>query len=264
VDIQQDLHIHTFRSNCGKPSNTVQAIIETLEKRNILLAGLTDHIDTVEQQPRFQTIAAANRADVSASPSPCRVLVGAEATMLSPQECALSSEMARRLDFVIVSCNHYHLAVVEKPKNPTPANYASHHLAMIRGAAQLGFVTIIAHPFLNDYCDVQLAKQTMKKYKEKELVETLQQLAKARVALEINPYRVVNALGWFKDLVVEGRRHGVKFSLGSDSHMLVRVGCPPEPIEDAKGNYTPQKVCDSIGLSPEDLIWPFLNPAAVA
>ncbi len=259
MELRQDLHIHTHRSNCGKPCNTVRAIIETAERQNLLLAGITDHIDLPEQAERFREIYKANRADAAKFPSQCRILIGAEASMISPETCALPDDLARKLDFVIVSCNHYHLLTVSKPPHPDPISYAEHHLAMIRGAAALGFAVVIAHPFLNDYCDPKLAAQTLKKYKEKDLAHTLDCLAKAHVALEVNPYRVVNALGWFKDLVKEARRRGVRFSLGSDAHTLERIGFPPVPIEAAKGTIKPADVCERIGLTLDDLVWPFIS-----
>lgn len=257
MKLTQDWHVHTHRSKCGKPENKVSAIVETLDRRGMELAGLSDHIDTPEQREWFVEVARANRVDVRNALSCCRILVGTEATMLSPSRCALDPQLAAELDFVLVACNHYHLHVVENPSNRTPESYAAHYLDMLEGAASLGFATSVPHPFLNLSCGMDLALETLRCYDEGRLTAVLREAAAANMAFEINPYHARHAVEWFRGLVREARLHGVKFTLGSDSHTLAPIG-----YTDDKQGLPPEAVCHAVGLRPDDLRWPITSAAS--
>jgi histidinol phosphatase-like PHP family hydrolase len=245
--LDQDWHIHTHRSKCGKPDNTVPAIAAKLDRCGVKFAGLADHIDTQEQRDWFMGVVAENRAEVGALDGSCRFLVGTEATMLAPGRCALDAALARELDFVLVACNHYHLDCVENPSTKTAEAYANHHLDMILGAASLGFVTSVSHPFTLLYGDGIDADEVLRSYSEERLTEVLRTAAEADMAFEISPYRAGNAHAWFRDLIQEARRHGTRFTLGSDAHTLDHVGYEPRDDRD------PRAICESIGLTDDDL-----------
>ena len=250
MNLTQDWHIHTFRSNCGKPENTIQAIAEALDRAGMIMAGISDHIDIPEQRDRLVQIVKENRADVQGTSSACRIYVGTEATMLAPKRCALDSDCAAGLDFVIAACNHYHLKEVENPSPGTPEAYARHHLDMIAGAIELGFVRTIAHPFLLSKLGPDRGLEVLSHYPEGGLSEVLKAASERGVTLEINPRLVAQALPWFRDLVQEAKRHGTRFTLGSDSHSLAtlgyaRIGDGPDP----------GAVCDEIRLLETDLEW---------
>lgn len=259
MELKQDLHIHTIRSNCANRENTVQAIAATLDSRGVILAGLTDHIDSPEHEGLFEKVIAANRADARAAVSGCRILVGAEATMIDPNTCAATSALAGKLDFLMVSCNHYHLDIVQRPASMTPEALANHHLDLMFGAAQLGYATTVAHPFTNDYVPRELSLKAMACYNTGRLTALLRAAGQAGLAFEINPYRIRGHLEWFRDLVAEAKRHNVCFTLGSDSHSLSAIGFPPDntPMQ-------PHTICDVVGLTPENLAWPFVNPLAAS
>ena len=247
---RQDLHIHTHRSNCGKPENRVPAILKTAHQRGMDWIAFTDHIDEPQQEKKVAANLKKTRAEVLNQQTPVNVLVGAEASMLAPGECALSNTLASECDFVLVSCNHYHLSVVQKPVPITPSTLADWHLDMIQSALDMDFVDAIAHPFLNDYVDPELSQRTLSEYSEERLLKILEQGAERRVAFEINPYRVQRAQRWFYNLVMEGQRVGACFMLGSDAHQLSRVGFG----ERITAEYTPVRMLESIGLNKDDLI----------
>ena len=248
MKLEQDWHIHTFRSKCGKPDNTVPSIVAKLDEAGMRLAGLADHINLPGERDWFTRVVAENRADLDALEPQCKVLVGAEATMLSPFLCALDADLAPSLDFVLIACNHYHLEAVENPPRRTPRAYADHYLDMLEGAIGLGFADAIAHPFLHTKLDAATAADTLRCYNETRLSGILHAAAQAGVAFEINPRQVCQAVEWHRDLVIEARRHGARFTLGSDSHTLSGIGYGP-----MGSGHLPSALCDTIGLTNADL-----------
>ncbi|MCP4639087.1 MAG: hypothetical protein GY851_01565 [bacterium] len=249
--LTQDWHIHTHRSLCAKSENTVPAIAGVLDRGGLTLAGLSDHIDAPEQSDRFRGVIEANRADRDSVSCQCRLMIGAEATMLSPTRCALDAATAASLDFTIVACNHYHLDVVENPASRSPEAYAHHHLDMLLGAAEWGHAATVAHPFQLVKSEPELAAATLAAYPESRLAEVLKAGAAADMAFELNPHYIQSALSWFRELVQEARRHGAKFTLGSDSHTLASLG-----FNGVDGDPSPVSIIESIGLQPTDLKWP--------
>lgn len=251
MELSQDWHIHTFRSNCAKPDSTVPAIVAKIDEAGLRLAGLADHIDSRQQRAWFETVVTANRKDLASLRPRCRVLIGAEATMLDPGRCALDADLAAELDFVIVACNHYHLEAVEKPASRSPRAYADHYLDMVLGAAESGFATSVSHPFYHAKLGPELALETLQSYDSGRLTEVLRAAAQAGMAFEINPQYLVHARPWYRGLVEEARRHGTKFTLGSDAHTPSDLGYGPLPDGADCG-----ALCDAIGLTEADLRWP--------
>lgn len=248
MKLDQDWHIHTHRSKCGKPDNTVAAIVQVLDASGIRCAGLSDHIDERTERDWFAGVAAGNRADLAGLQSRPKILVGTEATMLSPARCALDADLADELDFVIVACNHYHLDIVENPDAATPQAYADHYLDMVQGAIDLGFADIIAHPFLHNKLGLAAGLDALERYDETRLQAVLRAAADAATAFEINPRQVQHAIPWYRNLVLEARRCGARFTLGSDAHTLADLGY--RPVGDA---MAPEVVCEAIGLTQADL-----------
>ena len=249
--LEQDWHIHTFRSLCAKPDSTVPSLVEKLDQLGMRLGGISDHIDRQDQRDWFINNIKGNREDLATLEPRCRILVGTEATMINPSTCALDADLAAELDFVIVACNHYHLEHVENPTAGTPQAYADHYLDMLLGAAELGFATTISHPFVHGKLGRETAISTLAHYDEGKLRTVLQVAAKAGMAFEINPGYPPMHPEWFRDLIQEARLQGARFTLGSDAHSPRELGYGA--FEDGS---EPAAICDEIGLKPEDLAWP--------
>jgi len=248
MKLNQDLHIHTWCSPCGQPENTLEGIAGALDRAGMIVAGLADHIDLPSRRAWLREVAANHRRGLAGIRSFCHIYVGAEVTMLSPTRCAIDAELAAELDYVLISCNHYHLEAVERPRFRNALAYGDHALHMMQGALATGFASAIAHPFLNLYADRDLAFETLASYNLGKLSGLLREAAHRNTAFEINPYIVRHAIEWFRDFVSEARRFGVKFVLGSDAHNLEKVG-----FGAPCNGLTPEKTCQAIGLRPDDL-----------
>ena len=250
--IRQDWHMHTYRAG-GKPDAIVADIIKTNEKYGLELMGISEHIDRVDQRSKFRKKVKANRHEASTVSTKMRVMIGTESTMINPNLCAVGDEIPSMLDYVLVSCNHYHLKHVENPNSKTPQAYADHYLDMLMGATELGYVDTIGHPFYHQKLDKELGKEVLyeilKTYNEERLTVVLKKAAEVNMAFEINPRHADLALDWFRELIQEARLHGTKFTLGTDAHTIARLGYPDQP------GRTCLDVLNDLTLINKDLKW---------
>jgi len=173
--------------------------------------------------------------------------------MINPNLCAVGDEIPALLDYVMVSCNHYHLKHVENPNAGTPQAYADHYLDMLIGATELGYADTIGHPFYHSKLRKKLGKEAVLKiltsYNEERLVKVLKKAAEVNMAFEINPRNADLAIEWFRDLVQEARLHGTKFTLGTDAHAISSLGYPDRP------GRTCLDILNDLTLSDKDLKW---------
>ncbi|MCC6698671.1 MAG: hypothetical protein IT365_23810 [Candidatus Hydrogenedentes bacterium] len=250
--IRQDWHMHTHRAG-AKPDMIIKDMIAANESHGLDLMGISEHIDRVDQRAEFAEICKANRAEAEAVETRMSVMVGTESTMINPTTCAVSDEIAAQLDYVLVSCNHYHLDHVENPNPGTPEAYAAHYLDMLMGAAALGYADTIGHPFLHGKLSKVLGPEglqaVLKAYNEERLIEVLKTAAAANMAFEINPNHADGALEWFRDLVQEARLHGTKFTLGTDAHDIASLGYPGRP------NRPCAQILQDLTITDDDLKW---------
>lgn len=251
-NIRQDWHMHTYRKG-GKSDAIIADIIKANENYGIELMGISEHIDRIDERSEFMEIVKANRQETSAVQTTMKVMVGTESTMINPNLCAVNEEIVDQLDYVMVSCNHYHLKHVENPNPGTPQAYADHYLDMLYGAAELGCVDTIGHPFYHQKLAKKLGKENLNKilssYNEEKLIGVLKKAAEVNMAFEINPRHADLALEWFRDLVQESRSHGTKFTLGTDAHSLSALGYPD------RSGRTCLNVLNDLNISNKDLKW---------
>ena len=253
IRISQDWHMHTYRAG-GKPDAIVGDIIRTNDKYGLKLMGISEHIDRVDQRLEFREKIKANRSEASTVETKMHVMIGTESTMINPNLCAVGNEIPTLLDYVLVSCNHYHLNHVENPKSGSPQAYADHYLDMLMGAAELGYVDTIGHPFyhskLRKKFDHEVLLKILSLYNEVRLIQVLKKAAQVNMAFEINPRHAALASEWFRDLIQEARVHGTKFTLGTDAHAIASLGYPDKP-----GSKTCLNILDELSLSNKDLKW---------
>jgi histidinol phosphatase-like PHP family hydrolase len=255
--ILQDWHMHTNQAG-GKPDAIVADIIKTNDKYGLKLMGISEHIDRVDQRTEFKEFIKANRSEADAVDTKMKVMIGTESTMINPNLCAVGDEIPALLDYVMVSCNHYHLKHVENPNPGTPQAYADHYLDMLMGATELGYADTIGHPFYHAKLRKKFSHEELLKilslYNEERLTQVLKKSAQVNMAFEINPRHADSALEWFRDLVQEARLHGTKFTLGTDAHAIGSLGYP-----DGKGNRTCLDILNDLTLSEKDLKWKPIN-----
>jgi len=243
--LTHNLHVHSVVSNCAKREMLIPDIAAEAQRVGLNTIAIVDHIDLAEEPDREEAVLA-NRKIVEKLDGPVRVLAGSETTVIAPGVPAASEATRRDLDIVLLALNHYHLANVERPQPETPEAYAKHHLLMMRSAAALPYVHVIAHPFCHSKLpDLDLA-ETLAAYDTGEVRETLALLAQAGIRLEINPGHVRVAPQFFGDAVRIARQVGLRFTTGSDAHRLENI---------AYGDHV-GPLLESIGLREEDIALP--------
>lgn len=251
--IRQDWHMHTWRGG-AKKDMIVKDMIATNAAYGLTLMGISEHIDREDEREEFKTKIAANREEAAAAAQTAgtmKVMIGTESTMINPKLPAADAEIAALLDYRLISCNHYHLKHVENPA-PTADAYANHYLDMLEGALALGYADTIGHPFyhqkLSKVFDHEGLVAILKAYNQERLTAILKKAAEVNMAFEFQPRHVDFALEWFRELLQEGRLHGTKFTIGSDSHDIPSLGFP-----DNGSGRTCGLILAELGLKDEDL-----------
>jgi len=234
LNIDQDLHIHTYLSACckGKKRQRPKAILELAEQMGVRTVGFSDHIwvnpdlpPSAWYQPQDESQIVRLREDLLSVSTPVRVLVGCEAEMIAPGKIGLTQEYARQLDYVLLACSHLHMKrFVEQPASDAPRVVASHLVKFFTAAVTSGIPTSIAHPFLPcgymEQFDAIVAAIT-----DSEFMDAFGQATKCDVGIEVTTGFLPPAApgpGFSIETPVRflslAKRAGCRFTFGTDAH----------------------------------------------
>ena len=236
---EYDYHVHTYYSACGKEDAVPAAVLQRAAECGLKAIGFADHcwsdadLALVE---RLRTELLAQGMDDWRTPAqgPVRYFVGMEAQMNAPDKPTISADAARELDFVLMATNHYHLEVVENPRECTPEAFAEHSLAMMEGAIALGYADVIAHPFTPLGQRPFTHRDIFEAMPEGRLLGCLDSAARNGVAVELNPGKLhahYDFLSVFYRMCLD---RGVRIALGSDSHSVTTLGYDAERTPPAR------------------------------
>lgn len=240
MKITSDLHIHTHHSSCCKDKvNHVPAkIARRASELGLDTIGLADHLwERSDIEPRGfyvrQGVEIINslRDEVAAISSPVRILIGCEADTLAPGQFTVSGQYAETLDFVLLSCSHFHLAgIVDQPVDRTPRGVARHALDFFNSAARSGIATAIPHPFYpNGFLEIY--DEIIASISDVEFLDAFGAAAANDVALEISSH-CMDCLTqenpkWSHETPLRvlslAKTAGCKFTFGSDAHALEKI-----------------------------------------
>lgn len=237
VAFDHDLHVHTGLSACcGDKENQrpahLLALAADLGRTTI---GFADHLwmnpevaasDWYRPQDERQVVRL--REDLRAVATDVRVLVGCEADTVAPGRFSITRAFAETVDFVGLSCSHFHMkGFVQQPADSTPRALGVHLLAFFRSAVASGLATTIVHPFKPIGFDA-LYDRALAALADAELADALGLAAQQGVALEITPSFLPSGdagspgAAWSLETprrVLElARAAGCRFTLGSDAH----------------------------------------------
>ena len=231
--IDHDLHVHTYLSACchEKGRQTPGAILALAEHMGVGTIGFADHMwvnpdlppsDWYRPQDESQTRRL--RAELSGVSTRTRVLVGCEAEMIAPGKVGLTPEAARRLDFVLLACSHFHMkGFVEQPPSRAPRDIATHMLKFFRAGVRSGVATSIAHPCLPcgyvTHYDAAVAAIS-----DDEFLDAFGEAAEKAVALEVTvsfipaPPESGFSLETPVRFLSLAKQAGCRFTFGTDAH----------------------------------------------
>jgi HisJ family histidinol phosphate phosphatase len=235
--LDHDLHMHTNLSACcrDKVNHTPENILSLADDMGLDTIGFSDHVWTnpaLSPSPWYlpqdenQILELQKR--LSKISTSVRVLVGCEADMIAPGKFGITREFAQGLDYVLLSCSHFHMTdFVQQPKDDTARAIAEHLLAFFASGVKSRLASAIAHPFLPIGRFDQL-DNVIGSISDSELQDAFGSAAEHGVAIEITTHFLPSK----KDrnfsietpvrLLSVAKQAGCKFTLGTDAH------CPYE------------------------------------
>jgi len=225
MNLDFDLHVHTFHSPCGESEMLPAEIVRTAAERGITRLGMTDHFYPFTDPAIFDEIRSAVKDARSVADGSLEVLFGCEAEIMAPGRTAGSPRLAERLDFVMAGATHFQNAgITDLPRDAKDDRaIAEHYLKMFEYAVSLPWMDVVAHPFfvMPGVCPVE-ALDTLS---DGELLSGLEMAKENKVAMEISR-RVFwpGQIGFSMRFYRLCKKVGLKFTVGSDAHRLEDVG----------------------------------------
>ena len=228
---QVDFHIHTFRSACARGNMTVDNAAAAAARAGRKAIGITDHI---LRREHLGLILECEEEIRIRSFRGMVVCAGCELDMVSPGVAAAKVGPDASLDYVGIAVNHFHLSTVAQPPLGDPAGIASYWATLARSIGDLPRADVWVHPAHVGQYEEALGERTLLSYLTSfERDEIFRVLREANVAVELrrlpdNPSRVESHVEFYR----EAKRHGVRFSVGSDSHNLETLAFAWEAVAD--------------------------------
>jgi len=237
--MDHDLHVHTYLSACcvDKENQRPGKILALAGKMGLSTIGFADHIwvnthvepsGWYRQQDERQITCL--RHDLMSVSSSVRVLVGCEADTVAPGKFSITPEFTESLDYVGLSCSHFHMkGLVQQPRDDSPRSIGEHLMTFFISAARSGLATVIVHPFRPFGYDRQYG-DAIAALSDAELSDAFSVAAERNVAVEITPSFLpptekkdrLAASMWTIETPLRvlslAKAAGCKFCFGSDAH----------------------------------------------
>lgn len=228
MNLDFDLHVHTFHSPCGQAEMRPAEIVNLAAQRGIVRLGISDHFYPFTDPGIFDEIRAAVDDARSLRNGSLEVYFGCEAEIMSPGRTAGSPELAENLDFVMAGATHFqNEGMTELPPASDDYAIAQHYLKMFEYAVSLPWVDTVAHPFfvVPGVCSVEV----LDLIQDFDLLPALELAKENEVAMEISPraFHRPEQLRFSLRFYPLCKKAGLKFTIGSDAHRLDDVGNVP-------------------------------------
>ena len=230
--IDHDLHIHTALSSCclDKENQIPQKIIPAAEKMGLEIIGFSDHCwanpnltpsDWYKSQDESQVLKL--RRSLESIDTDIKVMGGIEGETVAPGKFGLTKGFAQSLDYVLLSCSHFHMdGFVETPSSRDPRIVGKALVRFFESAVNSGLPTSIAHPFMPlGYIDI--LDGIIGSIPDSTFHDVFIQAAENKVALEITLDYIPGPQDkWSAETPLRflnlAREAGCQFTLGSDAH----------------------------------------------
>ena len=157
MQIDHDIHVHTFLSGCcGDEDSVPSKIIARAAETGLKTIGFADHMWDAAVPGASPWYAPQNyehisqiREQLPADTNGVRILVGCESEYCGGGKVGISRAIAEKLDFVLLPMSHLHMKGFVEPEGiDTPQQVADLMVERYREVIELGLATGIAHPFL--------------------------------------------------------------------------------------------------------------------
>lgn len=250
-----DFHIHTFRSPCGKPENTVQAVIRRVEGLGLGAIGLSDHLHSDTDPEDF----ARTRSDVLAAEPRMPVLVGCEAELLNNDgSTTITAERAGAIDYVLLAPLHDYAPYIRYPSLRSARDTARYVVDRHVAAVSCPLADVIAHPFTGVSFLGYDPEEVLPLVTDSELESIVQAALANGTAFELSRRAMSLPRSFARRFYRIACEAGVQLLAGSDAHNLLDLACiglvpqiavalgvPPTAFRSSPRVRQPSAVCPS-------------------
>lgn len=223
MNLDIDLHTHTYHSPCGQAEMLPAEIVRIAAKKGITSLAITDHFYEFTDRGIFDKIRESVTAVRRHLKNPPEVYFGCEAEVMAPGRTAGSQQLADSLDFVMAGTTHFqNTGITDLPPGDDEFR-AFHYLRNFEYAVSLPWVNVIAHPFfvVPSVCSVEILDHL----RDSDLLPAIEQARENDVAMEISRRAIwPGQEGFSLRFYTLCKRAGLKFTIGSDAHRLEDVG----------------------------------------
>lgn len=224
MNLDTDLHTHTHHSPCAKEEMLPGDMVREAAKRGLARLAITDHFYTFTDRSIFDDIRAGVAEARRDLPNAPEVFFGCETEIMEPGRTAGSQKLAASLDFVMVAATHLqNKGITELPPGLDDRETAFYYLKMFEYAVSLPWADVLAHPFF--VVPSIGSAELLNHLKDSDLLPGIEQAKENKVAMEISrralwPGQTPFSMKFYKLC----KRVGVKFTIGSDAHILEDIG----------------------------------------
>jgi histidinol phosphatase-like PHP family hydrolase len=223
MNLDIDLHTHTYHSPCGQAEMLPGEIVRAAARKGIAWLAITDHFYEFTDRGIFDNIRASVAPVLRSTQGAPQVFFGCEAEVMAPGRTAGSQELADSLDFVMAATTHFQNTGITELPDGDDEFRAFHYLRNFEYAVSLPWVDVIAHPFfvVPSVCSVEILDHLQ----DSDLLPAIERAKENSVAMEISrralwPGQTPFSLNFYKLC----KQVGLKFTIGSDAHRLEDVG----------------------------------------
>ncbi|MBO7394307.1 MAG: PHP domain-containing protein [Abditibacteriota bacterium] len=220
-----DVHIHTFRSPCGKNEMLIDSIARKATGLGLDYIGISDHIHTdTRVREQFED----TLREIRAVNPDIKIYMGCELDVIKPGESTINDYLREHCDYIGVGANHYFCPGVElPPQNGTLRELAEHYVKMHKYAASMDDADFITHPFFV-FGHHSLPISLTSEIDDDEIVEIIETAKEHNTAFELTPRMYIGDNRYFMSkFYFMCKELGAKFSVGTDSHELRTMDALP-------------------------------------
>ncbi len=220
-----DLHVHTFRSPCGKDEMVPADILRVALDKGLDRLGITDHFYPMTDPFEIEETRIAFEEAQFLTGNPVELLFGCEVEVSGPGMIAAGPELAESLDFVMAGTTHFqNKGITDFPEGLDDVQKAFYVLETFQYAVTLPWINVIAHPFfVHPTVLTPGAVDVLENYQLRPALEIAKENG---IAMEISRriYHMPEQFIFAARFYALCKEIGLKFTIGSDAHQLQDIG----------------------------------------
>ena len=225
MNFDSDLHVHTFRSPCGKDEMIPGDILRVALDRGLDKIAITDHFYPMTDPFELEETRQAFEEAQFLTGNPIELFFGCEAEVMGPGRTAGSAELAESLDFVMAGATHFqNKGITDFPEGLDVVEKALYILQTFQYAVSLPWVDVIAHPFfVHPNVLTPGAVDILENFQLRPALEIAKENG---IAMEMSRriFHMPEQLIFSARFYALCKEIGLRFTIGSDAHQLEDIG----------------------------------------